>query len=81
MIAQHDPVVDAVTIADKKKRLFVTDEYPIQTDDELRAAGDALVEGARLAARAGFDFVDIKQCHRYLLSELLAARMRPGAER
>ena len=73
LIAQHDPAVDAVTIADKKKRLFVTDEYPILTDDELRIAGDLIVEGARLSAKAGFDFVDIKQCHRYLLSELLAA--------
>ena len=35
--------------------------------------GDLIVEGARLSAKAGFDFVDIKQCHRYLLSELLAA--------
>jgi len=26
----------------------------------------------------GLDFVDIKQCHRYLLSEMLAARTRPG---
>jgi 2,4-dienoyl-CoA reductase-like NADH-dependent reductase (Old Yellow Enzyme family) len=26
----------------------------------------------------GFDFVDIKQCHRYLLNELLGARNRPG---
>ena len=78
LIAQHDPAVDAVTIADKKKRLFVTDDYPVLTDDELRVAGDQIVEGARLSAKAGFDFVDIKQCHRYLLSELLAARMRPG---
>ena len=26
----------------------------------------------------GFDFVDLKQCHRYLLSELLAAKTRSG---
>ena len=26
----------------------------------------------------GFDFVDVKQCHRYLLNELLGARNRPG---
>ena len=31
-----------------------------------------------LAFRIGFDFVDLKQCHRYLLNELLAARTRPG---
>jgi 2,4-dienoyl-CoA reductase-like NADH-dependent reductase (Old Yellow Enzyme family) len=26
----------------------------------------------------GFDFLDVKQCHRYLLNELLGARNRPG---
>ena len=31
-----------------------------------------------MAYRIGFDFVDLKQCHRYLLNELLAARTRPG---
>jgi 2,4-dienoyl-CoA reductase-like NADH-dependent reductase (Old Yellow Enzyme family) len=36
------------------------------------------VAAARLAYRSGFQFVDIKQCHRYLLSELLAAKTRPG---
>ena len=33
---------------------------------------------ASLAYRIGFDFVDLKQCHRYLLNEMLAARTRPG---
>ena len=33
---------------------------------------------ARLAAKIGVDFIDLKQCHRYLLSELLAAKNRPG---
>ena len=33
---------------------------------------------ATLAYKIGFDFVDVKQCHRYLLNELLAARTRPG---
>ncbi|MCQ8780180.1 hypothetical protein NQU49_26650, partial [Escherichia coli] len=32
----------------------------------------------KLAVAAGFDFLDVKQCHRYLLSELLGARNRPG---
>ena len=31
---------------------------------------------AKLAQEAGFDFVDVKQCHTYLLNELLAARTR-----
>ena len=52
--------------------------HPVLTDDQLKEAADQIVNAARLAAKIGFDFVDIKQCHRYLLSELLAARLRPG---
>ena len=33
---------------------------------------------AKLTRAVGFDFIDIKQCHRYLLNELLGARNRPG---
>ena len=50
----------------------------IVTDGYLDSVRDALVEGARLAERAGFDGVDIKCCHRYLASELLSAWGRPG---
>ncbi len=50
----------------------------IVTDDYIAMVSEALVEGARLAERAGFDGVDIKCCHRYLSSELLAAYERPG---
>jgi NADPH2 dehydrogenase len=39
---------------------------------------DHYVAAARLAKAVGFDFVDVKQCHRYLLCELLGARNRPG---
>ncbi len=51
---------------------------PLATDDELARLVDDYVATAKLAAAAGFDFVDVKQCHRYLLSELLGARTRPG---
>ena len=33
---------------------------------------------ATVAADAGFDFVDVKQCHGYLLHELLSGVTRPG---
>ena len=33
---------------------------------------------AKLFHKIGCDFIDVKQCHRYLLSELLAAKNRPG---
>ena len=50
----------------------------ILTDEALDRVGEALVNGAALAERAGFDGADIKSCHRYLLSELLSAYARPG---
>ncbi len=50
----------------------------IVTDEYLDRVGDALVRGAVLAEKAGFDGVDIKCCHRYLNSELLSAYERSG---
>jgi len=48
------------------------------SDDDLDRLVEAYVAAAKLAYRIGFQFVDIKQCHRYLLNELLGARTRPG---
>jgi len=45
-------------------------------DDYLHRLLDQFVEAARLAARAGFDAIDIKACHGYLVHELLGARTR-----
>lgn len=50
----------------------------IVTDDYIDRVRDALISGAQLAEKAGFDGVDIKACHRYLNSELLSAYERPG---
>jgi 2,4-dienoyl-CoA reductase-like NADH-dependent reductase (Old Yellow Enzyme family) len=50
----------------------------ILSDDELDELTVAYIEAAVLAHRAGFDFVDVKHCHGYLLHELLSARDRPG---
>ncbi len=70
IIAFHDPILD------KDKGL--PPDYPIVTDDELERLEDAYVESARLAFELGFDAVDIKACHRYLVNELLAAHTREG---
>jgi 2,4-dienoyl-CoA reductase-like NADH-dependent reductase (Old Yellow Enzyme family) len=48
------------------------------TDDELDALAEDYVVAAVLADQAGFDFVDVKHCHGYLLHELLSATGRPG---
>jgi 2,4-dienoyl-CoA reductase-like NADH-dependent reductase (Old Yellow Enzyme family) len=50
----------------------------VVTDEELDRLVDDYVLAARLARRAGFQFVDVKHCHGYLGHELLAARTRPG---
>ena len=48
------------------------------TDAELDTLAEDYVTAAVLAAEAGFDFVDVKHCHGYLLHELLSARTRTG---
>lgn len=50
----------------------------VLSDGELDELVGAYVGAGMLAADAGFDFVDIKHCHGYLLHELLSARSRPG---
>jgi 2,4-dienoyl-CoA reductase-like NADH-dependent reductase (Old Yellow Enzyme family) len=70
IIATYDPLLVG--------RCKVTVETPLISDDGLKRLVDAYVTAAKLVAEVGFDFVDVKQCHRYLLSELLGARNRPG---
>lgn len=53
-------------------------DYPLISDAELEQLEDRYVEAAALAQRAGFDAVDIKACHRYLVSELHASFTREG---
>jgi NADPH-dependent glutamate synthase beta subunit-like oxidoreductase len=50
----------------------------VVSDDYLDRLQDTYVEAAKLAVEAGFDGVDIKSCHRYLVSELLASFTREG---
>ena len=54
------------------------DDSCIASDDYLKGLEDAFGEAARLAKEAGFDAVDIKSCHGYLLTELSSAYTRPG---
>ncbi len=53
-------------------------DQPLLTDDELYVLAEDFVRAAVNAARAGFDFVDLKACHGYLHHELLGAYDRPG---
>lgn len=70
LIATHDPLLLG--------RYKVDEMTPTLSDSGLSAMIDDYVATARLAAEVGFDFVDVKQCHRYLLGELLGARNRDG---
>lgn len=69
--AYRHPILDA--------RLGIMGDKPVFTDGELEDLAQDYVAAATFAAEAGFDFVDIKSCHAYLLHEFLSAHTRPGA--
>jgi NADPH2 dehydrogenase len=71
-------MLDPRTVIDKGTKQTADASYPLLDDDYLERLADRYVESAKVAAKVGFQFVDVKQCHRYLLSELLGARTRPG---
>lgn len=48
------------------------------SDDYLDRLLDSFVECGKLCAEAGFDGVDMKAVHGYLIAELLGAHRRPG---
>jgi 2,4-dienoyl-CoA reductase-like NADH-dependent reductase (Old Yellow Enzyme family) len=70
MVPQRDPILDP--------RVGLRGDEPLVTDAYLDSLPERYAQAARLAQGAGFDGVDIKACHRYLVSELLAAHQRPG---
>ncbi len=78
IIAYHHPQVDSLTYVHKQTKSILPKDYPLVSDDYLERLEDEFVATALLIEKVGFDFVDIKQCHTYLLSELLGARTRPG---
>jgi NADPH2 dehydrogenase len=78
LLACHDPMLDPRTVIDRATGKTVDASYPLLDDDYLERLPDHYVTAAKLAAKAGYQFVDVKQCHRYLLNEVLASRTRPG---
>ena len=65
-VAAFNPVLDKTT------------PY-ILTDDDLKRIQDKYVMVSRLAARSGFDSIDLKACHGYLVVELLSSRNRQNS--
>lgn len=70
VILYHHPLLD--------RRMGLDASYPLISDAQLDDLTGDFVCAARLAQAAGFDFVDIKHCHGYLLHEMLSAVERPG---
>ncbi|OGV69927.1 MAG: hypothetical protein A3K19_02065 [Lentisphaerae bacterium RIFOXYB12_FULL_65_16] len=68
--AHRNPILDPIHKLGPDHRL-VTDEY-------LDALQDKFLHAAELATAAGFDGVDVKSCHRYLVAELHASFTREG---
>lgn len=54
------------------------DDSCIVTDDYLKGLEEKFGQAARLAREAGFDAIDVKSCHGYLLAELSSAYTRAG---
>ncbi len=71
-IAYHHPLLD------RKFGIEPDDESIVWTDDQLDDLIRDYVVAAKTAAEAGYQFVDVKACHGYLLHEFLSARCRPG---
>ena len=71
-IAYHHPLLDA------KFGIDPCDESLVWTDADLERLIDQYVAAAGVARDVGFQFVDVKACHGYLLHEFLSARARLG---
>lgn len=59
------------------KMFGVKDDSSVLSDDEIENIIQAYVDAVKMAERIGFNFVDIKACHGYLLHESLSAYDRP----
>jgi len=70
LIAVHHSILDKVVNIDEN--------YPLLEDGQLKYIQEKFVKSAKLAYKAGFDAVDIKSCHGYLILELLGAKTRIG---
>ncbi|MDR1012237.1 MAG: hypothetical protein LBM04_14125, partial [Opitutaceae bacterium] len=69
-VAYRHPILD--------RKFQVTSDAAVFTDDELKRLVEKFVCVAMMCEREGVPFVDVKQCHGYLLHEFLSARARPG---
>jgi 2,4-dienoyl-CoA reductase-like NADH-dependent reductase (Old Yellow Enzyme family) len=71
-IAYHHPLLDG------RHGIDPTDASCLLSDDDVEQLIESYVAAARDAEAAGFDMVDLKACHGYLVHEFLSARRRLG---
>lgn len=69
-VAYRHPILD--------RKFQITSDAAVFTDDELKRLVEQFVRVAVMCEGEGVPFVDVKQCHGYLLHEFLSARTRPG---
>lgn len=69
-VAYRHPLLD--------RRVGIDDDTVVLSDTDVSELIRSFVRAAVLAQEEGFDFVDIKHCHGYLLHEFLSARGRSG---
>lgn len=69
----HNPYFDPDNSVDGQNG-----EIIFATDEKIEEIIEGFIQGSELALQCGFDSVDIKVCHEYILHELLAAYNRPG---
>lgn len=69
LIAYRNPI---------SEKLRPADDSCIVSDDYLKSLEGRFGEATKLAKEAGFDAVDVKACHGYLLMEVLSAYTRKG---
>ncbi len=69
-IAFRHPLLDA--------KFGHSDDAALLSDSEVEELVSDYIKAARIAAKIGADFVDLKHCHGYLLHEFLGAHTRPG---
>jgi NADPH-dependent glutamate synthase beta subunit-like oxidoreductase/2,4-dienoyl-CoA reductase-like NADH-dependent reductase (Old Yellow Enzyme family) len=72
LIMYHSPILDPTH--------GLTESYPVVSDEYLDALQQKYVTAAKLAYDCGFDAVDIKSCHGYLLHEMLSAYTRKDSK-
>ena len=81
MIPQRDPYRDPMVPQKEPNpnaKSKIPDDWPLVTDEYLDKLQDSYVEAAKIAVEVGFDAVDIKSCHGYLINELFACHNRKG---